>query len=259
VSRIRLAAAAATAAGLVGLLATPAWAHVSASSPDAQQGGEANITFQMPDESDSANSVKLQVALPTDTPFASVDVLPQPGWNYQLATTKLAQPITTDDGDQVTDAVSSITWTATNGGIKPGEFGQFTVSVGPLPKTNSLVFKAIQTYSDGTVVRWIDLPTGNGQEPEHPAPTIALTAASAQGGDNAATPNASSAPASTQKSNSSNALAIVALVLGALGLLTGLAALALARRLRSSALSGGAGLGTSGSGAGDPARTGPVR
>ena len=36
-----------------------------------------------------------------------------------------------------------------------------------------MVFKALQTYSDGNVVRWIEEPVDGGEEPEHPAPVLA--------------------------------------------------------------------------------------
>jgi uncharacterized protein len=233
-SRLRVTLTAVASLGLVGLLAAPASAHVSVSSDNAQQGGEGKVVFQVPDESDNATTTKVQVAFPTDTPFASVDVQPKAGWTFQTTTSKLPQPITTDDGDQVTEAVSTVTWTAANGGgIKPGEFDEFAVSVGPLPNANSVVFKALQTYSDGSVVRWIDTPAPGGAEPEHPAPTLTLLPAGATNATAAAP--ASPAPAaqtSSNQKNSSNTLSIIALVLGALGLLAGIGALALARRTR---------------------------
>jgi hypothetical protein len=76
------------------------------------------------------------------------------------------------------EAVSSITWTAEGPtGIKPGEFDEFAISLGPLPtEGDELVFKAVQTYSDGEVVRWIDEATGD-EEVERPAPIVTLTAA----------------------------------------------------------------------------------
>ena len=41
-----------------------------------------------------------------------------------------------------------------------------------------LVFKTLQTSSDGTVVRWIETPAKGAGEPEHPAPLLRLEAAS---------------------------------------------------------------------------------
>ena len=42
-----------------------------------------------------------------------------PGWTVAVEKTKLAKPVTTDDG-QVTEAVTKITWTATDGGLEAG-------------------------------------------------------------------------------------------------------------------------------------------
>jgi hypothetical protein len=39
--------------------------------------------------------------------------------------------------------------------IKPGQFQEFDVSLGPLPNVDQLVFKALRYYSDGDTVRWI--------------------------------------------------------------------------------------------------------
>src|ERR1700733_8061896 len=118
---------------LLGLSAGVASAHVTVSSPGATQGGYAPIAFNVPSESETADTVGLKVQLPTDTPFASVSVEPVPGWSYTVTKVTLATPITTDDG-KVTEAISEIDWTATAGGLKPGEFGEFRISAGPLPK-----------------------------------------------------------------------------------------------------------------------------
>ena len=64
-------------------------------------------------------------------------------------------------------------------GSTPGEFDLFTISAGPLPtNTGKLTFKAIQTYSDGTIVNWIQATVKGAPEPEHPAPVLTLTKAS---------------------------------------------------------------------------------
>jgi hypothetical protein len=69
---------------------------------------------------------------------------------------------------------TQVTWSG--GQISPGAFDLFTLFGGPLPtNTSKLVFKAIQTYSDGTVVRWIETPTKGAPAPENPAPTLVLT------------------------------------------------------------------------------------
>lgn len=178
---LRLIAGAVAATGLTAMLAGPAFAHVTVNAPGATRGGYTKLTFRVPTELDQPTT-KVEVAFPTDTPLATVSVKPHPGWTYQVTTTKPEEPLTDDDGNTVEEVVSSITWTATGGGIAPGEFDEFELSVGPLPEVDNLTFKALQTYRDGTVVRWIE-PDTEGSEPEHPAPVLALAAASSEPGD----------------------------------------------------------------------------
>ncbi len=209
-------------AGLV-LVAAPGWAHVEIDPGTATQGEEAALSFRVPSESDSASTTKVQVYLPTDHPLPAASVRPHPGWHVAVQTRKLDQPMTTDDG-QVTEAVSRITWTADSArdALKPGQYDDFDVAVGPLPEVSSLTFKTLQTYSDGTVVRWIDPPAAEGQpEPEHPAPTLTLVPASDSG-----TSTAASESGSGSGSNSSDGKATTALVLSILAAVLAAGALA---------------------------------
>jgi uncharacterized protein YcnI len=174
-----LAVAAAAAVAALGF-AAPASAHVTVSSAGATQGGYAKLTFRVPNEKDAAQTVKLEVLLPPDAPIASVSVKPVPGWTAQLERTKLATPIRSGERE-ITEVVSKITWTAAPGAaIAAGQFQEFDVSAGPLPKVDQLAFKALQTYSDNDVVRWIEIPKG-GEEPDHPAPVLKLAAATESG------------------------------------------------------------------------------
>ena len=178
IRRFRLLLVAALAVALVAVVALPAGAHVTITPSSAPKGGFEVLSFNVPNEEDNANTVKLEVTFPTNTPIASVSTQPMFGWTAAAEKVTLAKPITTDDG-QVTQAVSKITWTATNGGLNPGEFDLFTISAGPLPtKTNKLTFKVLQTYSNGDVVSWIEPTVKGAPEPEHPAPTLTLTKAS---------------------------------------------------------------------------------
>ena len=200
------------------LVAAPGWAHVSVSPGTATQGGYTALTFRVPNETDSTATTKVQVYLPEDHPLASVSVKPLAGWHAKVATTKLATPLRTDDGE-VTEGVSSITWTpdSEQDAIQPGQYQEFDISVGPLPEVSSLTFKALQTYSDGTVVRWIDPPAAEGQpEPEHPAPTLTLLPASA---------GSSSDPAASSTGDGGDGTATAALVLSIVAVLLGAGAL----------------------------------
>ncbi|WGL51270.1 YcnI family protein [Nocardioides sp. BP30] len=237
---VRLALVAAPALAVVGL-ALPASAHVTVNPSTASAGGYTKLTFRVPTESDTASTTKVAVYFPTDHPFASVSVKPHPGWSFKVTDEKLKTPISSDDG-QVTQAVSRIVWTADSAAdaIKPGEFDEFDVSVGPLPDSGTVEFKALQTYSDGSVVRWIQDSVAGQDEPEHPAPVLTITpsaaadpsaTASSPAGDSG-TESASPGPATVvEKEDSSHApliLSTIALVV-ALGALGG-AALSVVRR-----------------------------
>ena len=69
--------------------------------------------------------------------------------------------------------VDTVTWTGNGktGIVKPGEFQDFGLSLGTPDKPGKkLTFKALQTYDNGEVVRWIGPP-----DAEEPAPQVALT------------------------------------------------------------------------------------
>jgi uncharacterized protein YcnI len=157
------------------LMAGVASAHVTVHGPEATQGGFAKITFQVPTERD-VPTTKLTVQFPADHPLAFVSVKPHPGWTYKVTQRKLDQPITVF-GSKIKSVVGQIAWTATGPGIKPGEFDDFDVSIGPIPEVDSLTFKALQTYSNGEVVRWIEPTVAGQQEPEHPAPVLKVAPA----------------------------------------------------------------------------------
>lgn len=183
------------------------------------------LTFRVPTESDTASTTGLKVQFPANQPLAFASVKPKAGWTYTATKAKLATPVKTDDGE-VTGYTSVIEWKADSpaSAIKPGEFDEFQVSAGPLPKVDAMIFKAIQTYSDGKVVSWIEEPAAGAAEPDHPAPTLKLAAAASTGGTGA---TVSTAPAAGDDAASKGSVT-GAYVVGGIGLVAGLAALALA-------------------------------
>jgi uncharacterized protein YcnI len=224
------------AMGAVVLMAAPAWAHVTISPTEASKGSDAVLAFTVPDESDTASTTKVEIFFPTDHPIAEALVEPIAGWTANVTTVHVAKPIQTDNGS-VNDAVKSVTWTGAH--IVPGDFQQFKVSVGLPDDAASLEFKVLQTYSDGTLVSWIeDPPAAGAAEPDHPAPILTLIAAA--DGTAAtiptATGTASTAPASvpsdvatTSDVNSAKTVSYVAIGIGAVGLILALGAFALGR------------------------------
>ncbi|MCC3775486.1 YcnI family protein [Streptomyces sp. UNOB3_S3] len=181
--RIRAARASLVAgvtAGGVLLFAGPAFAHVSVQPGTAEKGGYSTIAIKVPNEKDNASTVKLELTLDPKHPLVSVMPQAVPGWDVKVEKTKLDKPVQMH-GKSIDEAVSKVTWTG--GKIEPGQFQQFPLSVGQLPTdADELVFKALQTYSDDDVVRWIDPSKPGGEEPEHPAPVLKLVAKGAATG-----------------------------------------------------------------------------
>ncbi|HWJ63045.1 MAG TPA: YcnI family protein [Acidimicrobiales bacterium] len=231
---IRLAAAALLAAGLVAVSAGPASAHVSIPDP-GEKGGFSIVTFSVPNERDDASTTKVEVQLPKDAPLAFVSVQPKPGWEVETTKRTLDEPIEAF-GETYDEVVDTVTWSG--GEIEPGQFDTFAISVGPLPEdVDSLAFPAIQTYSSGEEVSWIEATTEGGEEPEHPAPVLTLVAAEEGGhGAEATTTTAASGDsasddaADSSDDEGSDGLAIAALVVAVVAALLGGAALVSSRR-----------------------------
>ncbi|MQY13837.1 putative protein YcnI [Streptomyces sp. RB5] len=226
-SRGRLGLAFAVAAGGVLLLASPALAHVGVSPEGvARQGGYATVNFKVPNEQDKASTIRIEVTLPADHPLSSAMPQPVPGWDVKVEKVKLDKPLEVH-GSKVTEAAGKIIWSG--GAIAPGTFQQFPVSLGPLPEdTDELVFKTVQTYDNDVVSRWIEVPQDGAEEPENPAPVLALSPAEGEDGHNVADRKPADDAKSTEAAAADSAdttartLGAVGIALGAAGLVFGL-------------------------------------
>jgi uncharacterized protein YcnI len=178
----RLAVAA--LAGVAVTLACPpvADAHVSATPDTVAPGEPATISFRVPNERDDATTVRLEVLFPAQPVISSATPENLPGWKIGVHEQTAA-----GDGDGMAGKpVTSIVW---EGGTVPaGTFQEFPVRLGELP-AGTLTFQALQTYSDGQVVRWADPAQQPGQpEPEHPAPVVTVAPAAADEASDADVP-----------------------------------------------------------------------
>ena len=228
-------------AALLCSLALPAvaQAHVSLHPNEVPTGSFATLDIRVPNEMESANTVKLAVQVPPG--FLDVSTEYMPGWTSKVLTSKLAKPVQTDDGE-VTEQVREVIWTGDGkqGKIPPGQFLNFPISTEiPGKEGEVLTFKVLQYYDNGEVVRWI-----GGPDSEEPAPRIDVTAPGGVLQDVAGSETAPPAPAAAASAggeaasasgsgdSASKGLGIAALVLGALGLLAGGAALVRSRGSR---------------------------
>jgi uncharacterized protein YcnI len=210
----RSALVTAASLGILLVSAAPAWAHVTIDPSSAPKGSDAVLAFTVPNETEDANTTQVLVVFPSDHPIADASVEAVPGWTANVEHARASKPIQTDEG-AVNEYVSEITWTG--GSIPPGQFQEFKVAVGLPDDASALTFKALQTYSNGTIVRWIETPAPGGEEPEHPAPVLKLTSTSTDSGNAAA--------AESSNDDDSNALAIIAIGVGGVALIVGVIAL----------------------------------
>jgi uncharacterized protein YcnI len=159
--RITRAAMGATVIGLVaaGAMQSAAHADVSVDPNVAPRGGAAELTFRITEERPGANTTSVQLIPPTDTPIAEVYPMSVAGWAPITATKKLPKPVELIHGAQTTSIVTSVTWKRSTSAPEASEV-LLTVSLGPMPETDRTTFTIVQTYSDGTVVRW-----GEGSSP----------------------------------------------------------------------------------------------
>jgi uncharacterized protein YcnI len=226
-SRTTTTIAALTAVAALALPAA-ASAHVTMDPNTSTAGAFTKLDVRVPNEQSNASTVKLQLQFPDGFAFASSE--PRADWRVKVTRAKLAAPVQTDDGP-ITEGVKTITWTGSGSGlgrIGPDQFMDFPLSV-QIPENaagKTLQFKAIQTYSNGDVVRWI-----GAADSEHPAPHVAVTAAAA-GSSGSAAPAAPAAPARPADGGGSDTIGVIALIVGGIGLVAAAAALVITRRPR---------------------------
>lgn len=142
-------------------LATPGWAHVEVEADKAQAGAQdVTLTFKGEAESGSAGISSERVVLPAGISSADVRLKKAAkGWKLTPGS----------DG-----------FTVAGPALKVGEDAEFAVVVAQLPaNATTLAFKTIETYSDGKVSRWIELPEDGQPEPDNPAPMLKVKAAAA--------------------------------------------------------------------------------
>ncbi|MGW1493143.1 DUF1775 domain-containing protein [Streptomyces sp. NPDC002402] len=179
-----LPAAAVAAFAAVLAVAGPAAAHVEVSASDPRAlAKNVTLTFTSEAESDTSGIAKLQIVLPKGIAPDAVSLAKAPaGWT-----------LTPSEGG----------YTVGGKALATGTDAVYSITVTQLPDAKSLAFKTIETYGDGSVDRWIELPSG-GAEPENPAPVLALKPAApgATASTAAPTPTPSASAPTTEPSTS---------------------------------------------------------
>lgn len=134
-------------------------AHVTVQPGTVPAGSYQVFTLRVPSENEGVSTTQVKVDVPADVDVSRFE--PKPGWTYE----------TEKDAD---GKVTSFTWKATDKGLGDTEFAQFNFQGKVADSAKELVWKAHQTYSDGTVVDW----TG-GEGADTPASVTSVTAKAA--------------------------------------------------------------------------------
>jgi uncharacterized protein YcnI len=129
--------------GAITLFAGAASAHVSVQPQETSQGKYEVFTVRVPSEKEDAETMKVEVKFPEEVNITRFEA--KPGWTYE------AQK---DD----TGKITSVVWTAEEKGLSATEFVQFNIQGKVGDEATEIVWKAYQTYSDGSTVEWIGAP-----------------------------------------------------------------------------------------------------
>jgi uncharacterized protein YcnI/predicted enzyme related to lactoylglutathione lyase len=198
-------------------LAAPAGAgaHVRVLPEETPAGAYTVLRVNVPNESADLSTTRVEVRLPPGFGYALYQ--PVAGWSVDVRTTKAAKSKLT--GQTTPEHVDRVIWTARDpqAEIQPGQVEDFPIAVQmPGRVGETLTFRALQTYADGEVVRWVGEPGSR-----EPAPQVLVAAAGGQGAG-----ASGEAPAEEGSGGGSDVLALAALVIAILALAAAGAALA---------------------------------
>ncbi|MFI8265979.1 DUF1775 domain-containing protein [Streptomyces sp. NPDC085665] len=153
----RLGIAAVGAVAFVGVAAGPAAAHAEVTASDPRALAEnVTLSFTSEAESETAGIAELRVVLPKGIAPDALTLKDAPK-EWKLTATA--------DG-----------YTIGGPALATGTDAEYSVTVRQLPDEKSLAFKTLETYGDGKVSRWIEVPTA-GEKVDNPAPVLELKAA----------------------------------------------------------------------------------
>lgn len=232
------AAAVALALGVAG----PAAAHVTITPTGGTAAGSYTVlTAAFGHGCDGSPTTKLAIQVPEQ--LNAITPTRVAGWQVEKVMEKLDEPITDSHGNEVTERVAQVVYTADEP-LADGYRAAFDLSL-QLPETpgETLAFPTIQTCEQGETA-WTEVAAEGAEEPEHPAPSVTITEAAEGGAHGAADtatheedaegaetePVASTTTEADADDDGGNALGVAGLVAGLLGLAAGVTALVTSRR-----------------------------
>ncbi|MCS4486109.1 YcnI family copper-binding membrane protein [Staphylococcus americanisciuri] len=129
---------------------TVAEAHVTLNPRVSEPGSYEEYNVRVPVERND-QTVKLELEVPKGVSLSTVQ--PVSGFKHTFQKDSKGN-------------IEKVTWTATDKGIGPNEHMDFPIVVANPKEEGTFIWKATQTYKDGTVVSW----TAEDEQSETPAP-----------------------------------------------------------------------------------------
>jgi uncharacterized protein YcnI len=175
--RTPLAATTALAAGALLAIAVPlsASAHVGVAPSSTAAGSSTVLTFALSHGCDGSATTAIAIDIPES--ISSVTPTVNPNWEVDKVQVNLDKPIKDGHGNSITTRVGQIVYTA-KAPLADGLRDTFALSL-TLPKDaagTTLAFPVLQTCETGSTT-WDQVARDGEAEPEHPAPSVAVTTA----------------------------------------------------------------------------------
>ncbi len=205
----RWTAAVALCLGLM-MMASAASAHVTVRPGEVKQGAYEVFTVRVPSETKGTETTAVKVAIPDGVNVTRIE--PKPDWSYELE-------------QEADGTISAVTWSAEGAGLKVTEFTEFRMSGRVNDDAEELIWKAYQTYADGSAAEWVGAPNTDSDKPASLTTVLPGTGDAHGGGHDT---GASGAAASDSDKDSDSAdnlpliLSIAALCVAVLALLLAL-------------------------------------
>ncbi|MEX1030749.1 MAG: YcnI family protein [Paenibacillaceae bacterium] len=114
-------------------------AHVTVYPKETLQGAYEKFTVRVPTEKE-VPTTEIKVLIPEHVNVSRFE--PKSGWDYEVSR-------------DTTDKIISVIWTASGEGLSSTEFGEFNMQGKVGGDATHIIWKAYQTYQDGSVVEWI--------------------------------------------------------------------------------------------------------
>ena len=226
----RLVVLPAAVVGISVLAIGPSFAHVTISPGEATANSYTVATVSVPHGCEGSATTSITIKMPKEL----IEVTPTRNalWDVTKTTAKLDTPIKAEDGDEITEKVDTVVYTAKTP-LPDGYRDAFELNFQvPDEAGKTLVFPVIQKCVKGETA-WTEVTTDGAAEPEHPAPTVKIlpaTSGDGHGDEPVAAETTKASAKSDDDDGASKGLAYTGLGVGVLGLLTGAAALAKSRR-----------------------------